>query len=98
VSCNRFVICGEITALDELRYTPVGLERVELKIQHHSTQQQAGMPRQVQCEVTALALGEVARKVAGFQVGQKVKAGGFIAQRSLRSTQLVLHIENIILE
>lgn len=81
-----------------MRYTPAGLERLELKIQHGSTQQQAGLPRQVQCEITALALGEIARQAALLQVGQRVKAGGFIAQRSLRSTQLVLHIENIILE
>jgi primosomal replication protein N len=98
VSCNRFVICGHIAARDELRYTPAGLERLELKIQHSSTQQQAASQRQVQCEITALALGETARQAATLQVGQKVKAGGFIAQRSLRSTQLVLHIENIILE
>jgi primosomal replication protein N len=81
-----------------LRYTPAGLERLELKIQHDSTQQQAGLPRQVQCEITALALGESARQAATLQVGQRVRAGGFIAQRSLRSTQLVLHIENITLE
>ena len=71
---------------------------MELKIQHSSSQQEAGMPRQVQCEITALALGEVAKRVSNLQVGQSVKVGGFVAQRGLRSTQLVLHIENIILE
>ena len=52
----------------------------------------------MQCEVPALALGDVAQQAARLQTGQQVKAEGFLAQRSLRNTQLVLHIEKIILE
>jgi len=66
-------------------------------MRHTSMQQEAGMQRQVQCEVPALALGELARKLAGVQPGQLLKAEGFLAQRSLKSTQLVLHIDNVIL-
>ncbi|GAB5605664.1 hypothetical protein TK5_17440 [Sideroxyarcus sp. TK5] len=60
-------------------------------------QQEAGMQRQVQCEVPALALGEVAQKLGNLQPGQQLRAEGFLAQRSLKSMQLVLHIDNVIL-
>ncbi len=96
--CNRLVISGQVVELDSLRYTPAGLERIEMKIRHASTQQEAGVPRQVQCEISALALGKVALQAARLQAGQQVKAAGFLAQRSLRSTQLVMHIETIELE
>jgi len=56
------------------------------------------MPRQVQCEIPALAFGAAARQASVLQVGQRVKAEGFLAQRSLRIAQLVMHIDNITLE
>ncbi len=96
--CNRLVISGQVVKLDSLRYTPAGLERIEMTIRHASTQLEAGMPRQVQCEIAALVLGKAARQAATLQAGQHVKAAGFLAQRSLRSTQLVMHIETIELE
>jgi primosomal replication protein N len=40
----------------------------------------------------------VAEKAAKFAVGQTVKVRGFLAQQSIRSRQLVLHINDIILE
>jgi primosomal replication protein N len=89
------VIEGEVSELEGLRYTPAGLARVAFKLRHSSTQQEAGMPRQVQCEVPALALGEAAQQVSRLQPGQQVVAEGFLAQRSLKIAQLVLHIDNI---
>ncbi|MDE2118567.1 MAG: primosomal replication protein N [Betaproteobacteria bacterium] len=96
--CNRLVVDGELIELDGLRYTPAGLARIALKIRHASTQQEAGAQRQVQCEIPALALGTAAQQASSLQLGQRVKAEGFLAQRSLRSTQLVMHIDNITLE
>lgn len=55
------------------------------------------MPRKVECEIHALALGAAAKRVSILQQGQRVKAEGFMAQRSLRSTQLVMHIDDITL-
>jgi primosomal replication protein N len=96
--CNRLVIAGQLIELDTLRFTPAGVARMAMKIRHASTQVEAGAERQVQCEVPALALGEAAEQAARLHTGQQVKAEGFLAQRSLRSTQLVLHIEKIKLE
>lgn len=84
--------------LESLRYTPAGVARVALTLSHTSQQSEANGMRQVQCEVNALAFAEVADKVAQFVIGQNVKVRGFLARQSMRSRQLVLHINDIILE
>jgi len=96
--CNRLVIAGQLIELDSLRYTPAGMARIEMKIRHASMQHEAGAQRQVQCEIAALALDEAAQQAGRLQVGQHVTAEGFLAQRSLRNTQLILHVEKIKLE
>jgi len=95
LSSNRCVIDGELLELDDLRYTPAGVARISLKLRHVSTLQEAGMPRQVQCDIPAVALGEAAQQASRFRTGQIVRLEGFLAQRSLRITQLVLHIDRI---
>ena len=95
LSSNRCVIDGELHELDDLRYTPAGVPRISLKIRHVSTQQEAGISRQIQCDIPAIALGEAAQQVARLQLSQSVRVEGFLAQRSLRISQLVLHIDNI---
>ena len=95
---NQLVISGEIVVLESLRYTPAGVARVALTLSHCSQQPEANVQRQVQCEVQALAFAEMADKVAQFAVGQQVKIRGFLAQQSLRSRQLIVHINDIILE
>ena len=95
---NQVVISGELIALEGLRYTPAGVARVALTLSHSSQQTEANVLRQVQCEVKALAFAEVADKAAQFSVGQTVKVRGFLAQQGIRSRQLVLHINDIILE
>ena len=98
MALNQVVISGELVALESLRYTPAGVARVALTLSHTSQQSEANGLRQVQCEVNALAFAEVADKVARFEVGQNVKVRGFLARQSIRSRQLVLHINDIILE
>lgn len=92
---NRCVIDGELVELDDLRYTPAGLARVGMKIRHVSSQQEAGIARQVQCDIPAISLDAVALKASKLVLGQQVRVEGFLAQRSLRNTQLILHIDNI---
>jgi primosomal replication protein N len=95
LSNNRCVIDGELVELDDLRYTPGGVARIAMKIRHISTQQEAGGKRQLQCVVPMLALGEAAMQASRLSLGQQVSVEGFLAQRSLRIAQLVLHVDNI---
>ena len=44
----------------------------------------------MECEVNAVALGDIAKQ--NIQLGANIDAKGFLAKRSAKSTQLVLHI------
>ncbi len=92
---NRLVIEGNLVELDDLRYTPAGIARIGMKIQHVSTRQEAGTSRRVTCEIPGLAFGDVALQASQMRQGQRVAIEGFIAQRSQHNRQLVLHINNI---
>jgi primosomal replication protein N len=43
--------------------------------------------------VTAVAIGNLA--TTNIQLGTKLNALGFLAKRSAKSTQLVMHVKNI---
>lgn len=92
---NQVVIGGELVTLESLRYTPAGVARVELTLRHVSIQPEAGGSRQVQCDIEALAFAEAATKASRLVTGQIVEIQGFLAPRSLRNRQLVLHVNDI---
>ena len=79
--------------VEPLRYTPAGIPLLSVVLQHASEQIEAGMKRKVECEVNAVILGDLALK--GLKAGQQIIAQGFLARRSLKSTQLVMHINEI---
>ncbi|MGV3583103.1 MAG: primosomal replication protein N [Methylophilus sp.] len=90
---NKLVLSGTVTALDALRYTPAGLPLVSFVILHTSENNEAGLSRKVECEVNAVIMGDLAK--TNIQLGSQIKAAGFIAKRSAKSTQLVMHIQKI---
>ena len=83
--------------LDAIRYTPAGLPLLSFVLQHASEQIEAGLKRKVECEVSAVALGNIAADLAksNIQIGDSIKAKGFLAKRSAKSTQLVFHIDKL---
>lgn len=90
---NKLVLSGTVTAIEPLRYTPAGLPLLSLVLHHVSENTEAGLKRQVECEVNAVLMGELAK--ANILLGSQIKAAGFLAKRSAKSTQLVMHIQNI---
>lgn len=90
---NTLVIAATIQAIETLRYTPAGLPLLRLQLQHDSEQQEAGMNRKVQCVLPAVLIGEKAN--LPLQSGDQIKVRGFLAQRSAKSTQVVLHIQEL---
>ena len=86
---------GAVIHKETLRYTPAGIPLLSLTLQHASEQLEAGLMRKVECEVNAVAMGELALKTQNIEPGTPVDVSGFLARRSLRSTQLVLHINTI---
>ena len=89
---NRVEIEGSIAALDSVRYTPAGIPILELKITHASEQIEAGKPRQVEMEISAVAAGELTARLSKSPLGARIMANGFLAHKGKAKIQLVLHI------
>ncbi len=90
---NSLLLSGVVIGLEPIRYTPAGIPLLSFVLQHASEQIEAGLKRKVECEVNAVALGDLAK--SSIQLGSSVKVKGFLAKRSAKSTQLVLHIEKL---
>jgi primosomal replication protein N len=90
---NKLVLQAEVVQIEPLRYTPAGIPLLSVILRHASEQMEAGMKRKVECEVNAVILGDLALK--GLKTGAQIITQGFLARRSLKSTQLVMHINNI---
>jgi len=90
---NKLELQAEVVHIEPLRYTPAGIPLLSVVLHHVSEQIEAGMKRKVECEVNAVVLGDLALK--GLSLGTHIQAVGFLAKRSLKSTQLVMHINHI---
>lgn len=84
---------AEVVHIEPLRYTPAGIPLLSVSLRHVSEQFEAGMRRKVECVVNAIALGDLA--LQSIKLGTHIQATGFLAKRSLKSTQLVMHINHI---
>lgn len=90
---NKLTLQAEVVQIEPLRYTPAGLPLLSVVLRHVSEQVEAGMKRKVECEVNAVLIGDLALKK--LTLGTPIQATGFLAKRSLKSTQLVMHINQI---
>ncbi|WP_124949661.1 primosomal replication protein N [Sulfuriferula thiophila] len=98
MEANQLLLTGTLAQLEALRYTPAGVPLIECRIRHESKQIEANSERMVQVEIPAIAIGEMARKVSQLNLAQPLRVTGFLAQKSQKSQQIVLHIcslENI---
>ena len=59
---------------------------------HRSTQAEAGGERKVECEVHAVAFGEVARRLSRVAAGSTVQCAGFLARRYRTGVAVAFHI------
>lgn len=95
---NKLLLSGTVVGLEPIRYTPAGLALLSFVLQHASEQIEAGLKRKVECEVNAVAIGDLAKQnvsLGKVKLGVQLKVQGFLAKRSAKSTQLIMHITNI---
>ena len=88
---NEIALTGELTVIEPLRYTPAGVPLLGFKLMHRSRQTEAGLKRQVECEMGGVAMAEVAVEMARLKPGQAVLVSGFINRKNRMSAQLILH-------
>ena len=91
MEANEVALTGELTTVEPLRYTPAGIPLLSFRLLHRSRQTEAGLKRQVECEMGGVAMAEVAVAMSRLQPGQAVKLSGFLNRKNRLSTQLILH-------
>jgi primosomal replication protein N len=92
---NRLAIDATLATREPLRHTPAGLPAIDLVLSHRSEQDEAGGRRRVECEIAAVAFGEVAGSIAKLPIGAAVRCEGFVARRWRTGTTLALHVDRI---
>jgi len=75
-----------------LRYTPAGMPIVNAVLQHRSQQMEAGIARQTEFEIAALAAGELSKQFIQAPLGGLYQFSGFLDKKSRNSKSLVFHI------
>src|SRR5213079_3206159 len=73
---NRLALAATLAQRADLRYTPVGIAALECTLLHRSLQREAGGERWVECELHALAFGDVARSLSAVTVGSAIRCEG----------------------
>jgi primosomal replication protein N len=89
---NELRFTGLITEREVIRYTPAGLPIVNALLQHSSQQIEAGIARQTEFEIAAVAAGEISGRFSGAPLGGAYEFSGFLARKSRNSKSLVFHI------
>ena len=92
---NTVTLSGIITAIEPLRYTPAGLPLLRFQLHHGSTQVEAGINRQVECDVSGVGIGDIATALSKCQTGAAIQVTGFVAKKGRGGTQIILHVTNI---
>ena len=79
--------------MDPVRYTPAGIPAVNLILKHSSEQIEANLKRIINCELSAKIMGNDA--LIPLKIGDRIKAKGFVGNKSAKSNQLIFHINFI---
>ena len=82
----------------DLRFTPAGIPALDFELAHESMQVEAGATRRVACELAAVAIGPVAKKLAAVAPGATIRCTGFLARRYRSGVTLALHVNEFELQ
>lgn len=75
-----------------LRFTPAGLPALDVQLNHASRLQEAGVSRDIELNIRAVALGQVAERLDQLELGSLLSLQGFLANYR-RSRTVILHIQ-----
>jgi primosomal replication protein N len=88
---NRLVLAATLAECGAVRYTPAGLQALDLLLKHESEVSEDGTPRKVSIDIKAVAIGEITRRVGALALGGRALFGGFLAS-GRNGRGLVFHI------
>ena len=89
---NSFQCVATLAERDVMRYSPAGIPIVAARLVHTSEQVEAGISRQVEFELAALAAGQIAQQLEQAKLGMAYRFKGFMARKNRNSKSLVFHL------
>lgn len=92
---NRLCITGKLADYEPARKTPAGIEVLTATLNYQGSVTENGIDRQLDFEMTMMAIGNMAQMLKDCQIGDILEISGFIAPKSKRSRQLILHIQTL---
>lgn len=92
---NELRLDARVAEVLPLRRTPAGVPVASCVLAHQSKQIEAGLLRDVSVELRAVAVGDLAGVLAAAEPGAAVKVSGFLAAKSMRSRNPVVHLNTI---
>ncbi len=90
---NRTELAAFIVECGVIRYTPAGLPALDLRLEHESSVEEAGVKRQVKASLKAVAIGAMAERLGKQAVGSQWRFSGFLASPR-NGKHVVLHIQD----
>ena len=91
-SHNRTVLQANVASKEQLRFTPAGIAVLSFVVEHHSSQTEAGRPRDVTLTLDCIAIGDNAQSLDQMAPGSTLQLTGFLGNRSSKSRWVVLHV------
>jgi primosomal replication protein N len=92
VGANSVTLDAMLQSRGALRFTPAGVPALDFELAHESVQVEAGGERRVACELAAVALGPVAKRIADVEPGAHMRCQGFLARRYRTGITVALHV------
>ena len=89
---NQFQLVAQVVEREMIRYSPAGIPIVSAKLAHSSQQLEAQVLREVEFEISALAVGEISGRINQLELGKIVQFTGFLARKNRNSKSLVFHV------
>ncbi|TMH07701.1 MAG: primosomal replication protein N [Betaproteobacteria bacterium] len=98
MQANTVTLDARMRSRSDLRFTPAGVPALDFELDHESTQIEAGAERRVACELAGIAIGPVAKKLAGVAPGAALRCRGFLARRYRTGVTVALHVNEFELQ
>ncbi|KAF1012021.1 MAG: primosomal replication protein N [Burkholderia sp.] len=89
---NRLQLTASVVEREALRYTSAGVPIASCTLQHRTEVVEAGILRQVELTIEAMAVGEASGKLEACEMGVETRFTGFLAKKSRKARTLVFHI------
>ena len=92
---NRLQLTARVIEREPLRYTPAGVPIASCTLQHHAEVVEAGIARQVELTMPAVAAGAASGQLESCEMGVEALFTGLLAKKSRNARTLVFHITEL---